>query len=62
MAEGVSRTFPRIAYLLPSKTEHEQALQELADECLREGGSAWLMAVHPRSADEVFRDARARLS
>ena len=41
------------AYLLPSRPEHEQALQELADECLREGGSAWLMAVLPRSADET---------
>jgi hypothetical protein len=41
------------AYLLPSRPEHEQALQELADECLREGGSAWLMVVLPRSADET---------
>ena len=41
------------AYLLPSEQAHEQALQELADECLREGGSAWLMAVLPRSADEA---------
>jgi hypothetical protein len=41
------------AYLLPSKPDHEQALQELADECIREDGSAWLMAVLPRSADEA---------
>jgi hypothetical protein len=41
------------AYLLPSKPEHEGSLQELADECIREGGSAWLMAVLPRSADEA---------
>ena len=41
------------AYLLPSKPEHEHALQELADECIREGGSAWLMAVLPSSADEA---------
>ena len=41
------------AYLLPTRAEHEQALQELADECIREGGSAWLMAVQPRSVDEV---------
>ena len=41
------------AYLLPANAEHEQALQELADECTREGGSAWLMAVQPRSADEA---------
>lgn len=37
------------AYLLPSSVEHERALQELGDECLREGGSAWLMHVQPRS-------------
>lgn len=41
------------AYLLPSGTGREQALQDLADECVREGGSAWLMAVQPRSADEL---------
>jgi hypothetical protein len=40
------------AYLLPAGTEREQALQELADECTREGGSAWLMAVSPRLSDE----------
>lgn len=41
------------AYLLPANAEHEQALQELADECTGEGGNAWLMAVQPRSADEA---------
>ena len=41
------------AYLLPCSTEREQALQELADESRREGGSAWLMAVQPRSAEEL---------
>src|SRR5438093_3778462 len=40
------------AYLLPGGGERERALQELADECIREGGNAWLMAVQPRSADE----------
>ena len=40
------------AYLLPGGGEREQALQELANECVREGGNAWLMAVQPRSADE----------
>jgi hypothetical protein len=40
------------AYLLPASAEREQALQALADECQREGGSAWLMAVEPRSTDE----------
>jgi len=41
------------AYLLPADAERQQALQALADDCLREGGSAWLMAVQPRSADEA---------
>jgi hypothetical protein len=41
------------AYLLPSRIDHEQALQDLADECIREGGSAWLMAVQSRSLDEA---------
>jgi len=40
------------AYLLPAKADREQDLQELADQCIREGGSAWLMAIVPRSADE----------
>jgi hypothetical protein len=41
------------AYLLPAGADREQALQDLADECTQEGGSAWLMAVQPRSADEA---------
>ena len=41
------------AYLLPGGGEREQALRELGDECSREGGNAWLMAVAPQSADEV---------
>ncbi|MDM0109710.1 chromate resistance protein [Variovorax sp. J22R24] len=41
------------AYLLPSQGEHGQRLQELAQECTSEGGSAWLMDVQPRSADEA---------
>jgi hypothetical protein len=40
------------AYLLPAHADREQDLQDLADECIREGGSAWLMAIAPRSADE----------
>jgi hypothetical protein len=40
------------AYLLPAGDAREPALRELADECIREGGNAWLMAVQPRSADE----------
>jgi hypothetical protein len=41
------------AYLLPQRPEHEQELQALGDECIREGGSAWLMTVQPRSAEET---------
>jgi hypothetical protein len=41
------------AYLMPSGVDREQALQDLADECTREGGSGWLMTVHPRSAEEA---------
>lgn len=40
------------AYLMPAAPEHEEALQRLADECTGEGGSAWLMTVQARSADE----------
>ena len=41
------------AYLLPSGGEREQALRALADECIGEGGNAWLMAVVPQSGDEA---------
>ena len=41
------------AYLLPAGGEREQALENLAQECRREGGSAWLMTVQPRSPDEA---------
>ena len=40
------------AYLMPAGAPHEQALQAQADGCSAEGGSAWLMAVQARSADE----------
>jgi len=40
------------AYLLRGGGGREQALRELADACTREGGSAWLMAVAPRAANE----------
>src|SRR4051794_18299319 len=40
------------AYLLPASVERQQALQELADECVREGGNAWLMTVQPQAGDE----------
>jgi len=41
------------AYLLPAGADREPALQDLADECSREGGSAWLMAVQARSTDDA---------
>lgn len=40
------------AYLLPGGAERETALRELADECVREGGTAWLMRVQAASVDE----------
>ncbi len=40
------------AYLMPAGADREQALQGLADECIREGGNAWLMQVVARSQDE----------
>jgi hypothetical protein len=41
------------AYLLPATSEHAGAFRELAEECLREGGSAWLMAAEPSSAEDA---------
>src|SRR5436853_3715970 len=35
------------AYLLPTGGDRHQALRELADDCVREGGTAWLMSVQP---------------
>ena len=40
------------AYLLPAGPGRGEALRELAHECEREGGSAWLMTVIPDSADD----------
>ena len=40
------------AYLLPAGEDRATALRELADACLREGGTAWLMTVRPRLAEE----------
>ena len=40
------------AYLLPANAEHQRALQALADECGREGGSAWVLQAAPASAEE----------
>jgi len=41
------------AYLLPASPSHEEALRELAEQCLREGGSAWLMRAAPVSGDDA---------
>src|SRR5450631_2898822 len=41
------------AYLLPVGTDRADALRDLGDECIREGGSAWLMAVVPSTPDEA---------
>jgi hypothetical protein len=41
------------AYLLPSGAERAQELRELGEECIREGGSAWLMAVVPGSPEDA---------
>lgn len=40
------------AYLLPAGGDRDAALRELADECVREGGTAWLMAVQPQSSED----------
>ncbi len=41
------------AYLLPASPDAEQALEDLANECINEGGNAWLMTVQPRATDEA---------
>jgi hypothetical protein len=41
------------AYLLPAAPSHEESLRELAEECLREGGSAWLMSAEPSAAEDA---------
>jgi hypothetical protein len=40
------------AYLLPAAEGREGALRDIADDCTREGGIAWLMSVHARSGDD----------
>jgi hypothetical protein len=40
------------AYLLPGGGGRDAALRELADDCVREGGTAWLMAVQPGTDEE----------
>ncbi len=41
------------AYLLPGGAAGEEALQDLAKQCVDEGGNAWLMTVQPRADDEA---------
>ncbi|MEO6363841.1 MAG: chromate resistance protein ChrB domain-containing protein [Caldimonas sp.] len=40
------------AYLLPASTPHDEALRELADECVQEGGSAWVLPISPVPSHE----------
>lgn len=39
------------AYLLPAQSGGKEALRELGDDCIREGGVAWLMSVQPLTED-----------
>lgn len=39
-------------FLLPDNQLHHQALQDLGDETIREGGSAWLLRVQAKSSTE----------
>ena len=41
------------AYLLPAGDGREESLRELADDCVREGGVAWLMGAQPRSGEDA---------
>jgi hypothetical protein len=41
------------AYLLPQGEGREEALLEIADDCTREGGVAWLIGAQPRGADNA---------
>lgn len=41
------------AYLLPERADHRQALQALADECVREGGSAWMLGAAALGEDDA---------
>jgi hypothetical protein len=41
------------AYLLPAEPGRAEALRALGDECIGEGGSAWLMSVVASSPDEA---------
>lgn len=39
-------------YVLPASETHEESLQGLADETIKEGGTAWLLPLNVRSVDE----------
>lgn len=39
-------------YLLPQCSAHQQQLRDLADETVREGGTAWLLTAHAQSDEE----------
>jgi hypothetical protein len=41
------------AYLLPASSHHQDAMQELADECVREGGGAWVLSATPARNDDA---------
>lgn len=41
------------AYLLPATPSHHAALGELADECGREGGSAWILSAVATNTDDA---------
>ncbi|TCT10293.1 chromate resistance protein ChrB domain-containing protein [Paralcaligenes ureilyticus] len=41
------------AYLLPNSALHQQQFSDLSDETVREGGSAWLLAVHAQAETEI---------
>src|SRR5436305_2039323 len=40
------------AYLLPAGETREDALLEIAQDCTREGGVAWLVGAQPRGAED----------
>ena len=41
------------AYLLPSNPEHQAQMRELSDECVREGGCAWLLSASSANVDDA---------
>ena len=41
------------AYLLPATPAHQAALKNLADDCAREGGNAWILAATATSDDDA---------